>query len=123
MKNHSYSILFLSLSFLLVFSSCVRDRGPLPVPKAPIGCAALNITYASDIKPIILANCAIGGCHDNSGGAPGDYTQYNMVKSAVDAGLFQDRALVVKDMPPAGALPDSLIVKINCWLDAGAPDN
>jgi len=110
--------------FLFVLCSCIKDQGRLS-PPAQVTCASLNITYAADVKPIILNYCATPLCHASSGAGPGDYTQYNIVKFTVDQGLFQNRTFVLKDMPPPPDVPlhDSLIRKLKCWIDNGALNN
>ena len=37
--------------------------------------------------------------------------------------FFQKRTIIDRDMPPAVLLHDTLIQKIKCWLNDGAPDN
>ena len=117
MQLHNPRVFSISLIFCVILSSCTRDKG------SPITCESLNVTYAVDIKPIILIYCATPKCHVTNGLGKGDYTQYNVVKFTVDAGFFQKRVIVDRDMPPAVLLHDTLIQKIKCWLNDGAPDN
>ena len=84
----------------------------------------MNITYSGTIAQIIVTNCTNPGCHVGSG--PGFQTQlssYNGVKEEVNQGSFKDRVIVQGNMPPSGSLSLADKEKIQCWLDAGAPDN
>ncbi len=128
MTKTKFNILL--LAFLIsgiAFNSCVKDTGQIPVPPSISLCDSLNVTYTSDIKPILISNCAVPTCHVPAGTGPGDYNDYATVKAAVDMGVFKQRVIVTKDMPPPPPpvfpLPDSTLQKINCWLDDGAPNN
>lgn len=88
-------------------------------------CDIANVTYDVDIKPIISANCAIPGCHASGFGA-GDFTTYAGLKAKVDAGIngtVNDRVVILKDMPLGGSLTQDEILKIDCWIKDGAPNN
>lgn len=84
-----------------------------------------KITYTNDILPIIEKSCSTTGCHVPNGSAPSDYTTFEGVKGDVDNGSFKRRVVDGKPnfMPPAGKLDSDLIDKVNCWLNAGAPNN
>jgi len=99
-----YSILLLLLSFSFIIS-CGDDDELDP-------CDSFDATYNGDVKAIIDASCAYSGCH--SGGADAstfipagsnDFTTYAALKPGLDAGGFNARALVAKDMPPAAFVP------------------
>lgn len=103
------------------YYSCVKDQG---VVKKTL-CDSL-ITYSTVIKPIIVTNCAqTSNCHDGSGiSAPLDLNTYADLKTFFDNGQLKSRVFTLKDMPPSPAvLPDSLLKKINCWMNSGAPNN
>ena len=114
--------LFLSLflGILVFYYSCTKDTGRLPVKTA---CDSLNTKFAAVIMPIVQANCATPGCHVPGGSGKGDFTAYDGVKAKVDNGSFNNRTIVQKDMPPLGPLPDSLLQKIDCWVQKGARNN
>lgn len=118
MKKIYFFLLVISVSFL----TCVKEQAPLPKPKPPGFCDTIPSKYSSEIKPIISANC-LSGCHMSGGQAPTDYNQYNDLKNDADNGQLRDRVIVLKDMPPAGALPDSELKKIDCWITNGALNN
>lgn len=82
-----------------------------------------SISFATHIEPIFTTSCAVSsGCH-GSGTGLSEFTSYANIKTAVDAGTIKDRVLVRKDMPPGGSLSDQKLQFIQCWLDAGAPNN
>ena len=144
MKKSAASVVL----FLLVagIQSC-NDLGtaiPTPVsPPPPFNPGPQS--FAADIHPILLANCAVSGCHAGStpasgfnqstyagvraGGAvygtnviiPGDSTNSGIIKVLRGTGL-------VGRMPAGGTfsatgLPDTMIVKIGLWIEQGALDN
>ncbi|HET6225312.1 MAG TPA: choice-of-anchor J domain-containing protein [Bacteroidia bacterium] len=84
-----------------------------------------KITYSKDIQPIIKGSCATIGCHVPNGSGPGDYTNFEAVKTAADNGELKKRVIDGNPsfMPTGGKLDDAALDKINCWLNAGAPNN
>ena len=115
------SVFSCPLFLAFCFFGCMNKKGELVVIKKD--CATLNVTYSATIQPIINTECAISGCHVSGGTAPTDYATYAGIKISIDPGFLKDRTLTQKDMPPAGALADTTLQKISCWLDAGAPNN
>jgi len=105
------------MSFILFHFSCSKDVGRV---KSSL-CDSLDVKYSVDIAPIMI-NCSTPGCHDGTS-APGNFTTYAGVKAKVDEGKMKSRVLIIKDMPPAGPLPDSLLQKLDCWIKNGAPNN
>lgn len=102
-------------SFLLI--SCTFEKSqPLPA-----GCTT-TMFYVIDIKPIIDAKCVT--CH-TTGAIQGDFTDFNILKTKIDAGSFKNRVFIQKDMPQAGSpqLTEEELGKLKCWLDQGAPNN
>ncbi len=109
------------------------------------GSFASQISFACDVQPIILANCAVSGCHAGSnptsgfnqstyagmraGGVnygtnviiPGDSTNSGIVKELRGTGI-------VGRMPFGGqfqatGLPNQMIVTIATWIQQGAANN
>lgn len=120
MKLLYFTTIAISLS---VLASCTKDIGPNPdLQPQPVG-ACDTVTFTKHIKPIIIANCAKSGCHE-VGSLSGDFSTYPGLKGKVDNGTFNNRALVVRDMPQGGPpLSQEKIDLIKCWLAAGAPNN
>ena len=130
-KKHflSFSIPFLPLIFIFYYS-CTKDKGHLPITTKSL-CDSLNVKYLTDIKPIIIARCAVNGCHKSGGSAPGDFTTYAGVSPNADAplgnGKLRNRVLIglptFSWMPASGPIPVAEREKIDCWLKSGAPNN
>jgi len=113
------SVLIVAAAF---FYSCDKKVGLLPKAAAspPItGSACDSIKYSVDIQPILTANC--NSCHPSLG--PGLFSSYAGTKAKVDDGKFVLRILQIKDMPQGSSLSASDLSKIQCWIDAGAPNN
>ena len=89
----------------------------------PVTCDVTNVTYSTDIVPIINTTCATSGCHVAGGSGPGDFTTYAGLKAKVDNGSFVNRVLVQKNMPPSGPLSDCNEAKLQKWIDDGALNN
>jgi hypothetical protein len=120
---------FLLVAFITV-AGCTNDSLPEPTE---IPCDDINPTYEADIRPIVETSCAYSGCH--LGTAPGLYDSYEGLLSQIDAGSFRERTITMKadpnlGMPPNYApadrpedLTEDELRMIECWLDAGHPQN
>jgi hypothetical protein len=117
MKKALFPLVFSSLC--LLFPACKKNKQE--DPNDP-DCSKVNATYSAGIRPIISANCLSSGCH-NSGSANGDFTGYAGLKAKVNNGSLDSRVIRQKNMPPTGALSNSDLVKIKCWINSGAGDN
>ena len=84
-----------------------------------------KVTYTKDIKPVMLSDCAIPGCHVAGGENPTDLDTYAGVKAIADNGHLKKRMIDGNPsfMPPAGKLSTTTLSNLQCWLDAGAPNN
>jgi len=117
---------FFAMLIIEMVSSCTYDKSDEPQPEV---CDSLNVSYSTDIMPIIMLNCAISfACHVKGGSAPGDFMIYADLKAKADNGTLKNRVVVLKDMPPIysngpTSLADSSIQKIDCWIKDGAPQN
>jgi len=83
-----------------------------------------GITFSKVVGPILNSNCALSGCHDASSGRT-DFSSYAGAKSAATSGSLKKRMIDGNPsfMPTSGKLADSTLSKVQCWLDAGAPNN
>jgi len=80
-----------------------------------------GITWSGSIKDIILARCAITGCHVAGTGLP----EWEILSNVqAQAGLIRAR-INNGSMPPTGAtdLTDAQIARFTCWIDDGALNN
>ena len=104
--------------------ACTKDVGLNPdLVVKPVSICD-SVTYTNDIKPIIDSKCV--SCHYAGGTGNGDYqtSPYAGLKQKVDNGSFKNRAIILHDMPQGGPpLSQEEMDLINCWLDAGAPNN
>lgn len=107
--------------FILATSSCEFNNeeelyGKETEPPA-------EVSFSTDIFPIIQMSCATTGCHIQGGFANGIFEDYDGVNAKVKNGSLRQRVLVEKDMPPGGSLSDKELAIIKAWLDNGAPNN
>lgn len=110
------------LFIIVLFTSCLSDKGDLAQPLPD--CTTIASEFNADVNPIIQTYC-VNGCHEPGGSGTGDFKSnpYVGVKSKVDNGTFEQRAINTKDMPPSGPLSQTDIDILRCWLAAGAPNN
>lgn len=102
---------------VLAVSSCKNDDDD---GGGGIDCS--TITFSGDIAPIIQNSCSIGGCHD-AGSVNGDYTTYAGLETKAKDGTMEQEVITDMTMPKSGSLTQTELDQIQCWLDAGAPDN
>ena len=111
MKNRILSVAAVAaIASVLTLTGCEKEA-EVVVPK---------ITYAADIKPIFVANCA--PCHLAGGANPNKWDEYAQAKAKVATIL--DR--IQRAEGTAGAMPfkgkklsDETIAKIKKWVDDG----
>lgn len=107
--------LLLAVGISVLFLSCEKEAPDL------YECTDhQNLSFDADILPILKVNCMNGSCH-------GRFDRYDYVKKYADndklLGSIQHKkgySSMPKDAPK---LPDSLIAKISCWIQNGAPEN
>ena len=107
--------------FLFIIQSCYYDNEEELYPNTP-SCDTTNANFSQVIQPIINTNCAISGCHVPGTGRK-DFSSYPGIKDVVDDGRLEDRVIIQGIMPPTGPLNDCDIMKIETWIENGAPDN
>ncbi len=79
-----------------------------------------NTSYKTDIRPIIMNNCAVSGCHDGSVSSLPNFSNLSTVQA--NAAEIRNRTQN-RSMPPNGSLTQAQIDLIACWVDDGARDN
>lgn len=85
-------------------------------------CPPEGISYINTIEPLISTNCAIPGCHIAGNQMP---TLENYSQISDNADKIKTRTSN-GTMPPATSgisLSIDEIEMIECWVDAGAPNN
>jgi hypothetical protein len=128
---------FIKKSSLIFFTtvilySCYRhNEGAMNTGITMLGsnvCDTTNVSYDSTIRPILLQNCALTGCHASSS-ATGGYTldNYNGARSAVLSGRIigaithtAGYAQMPKDRP---MLDECQVALITTWIGQGAQNN
>ncbi len=117
MKSSIYSVVIVFL--MIAISSCTKDKvgGDLPYPE--LICSD-TISFAIDVLPIIENNCT--GCHDNSNGYT--FTNHQNISDNYAAIVGSMKGVGYQLMPQGGpALPDTVIQKIQCWVNQGMKNN
>lgn len=99
----------------------------------PSDCSTPSPTYEVDIRPIIESSCAYSGCHLD--GNTSIYNNYEDLLPNIESGSFRDRVIAQRadetfGMPPNYApegrpteLTAEEVILIQCWLEAGHPQN
>ncbi len=125
MKVKSFLVILLIMS---VMSSCYYDDEQTLYQYVGTECNTSNITFTTDILPIVKASCSKSGCHDMKTAAASIVLEtYTQIKQSVDSGGFLGSILHDVDysaMPLGGQfLPQCDIDQIKVWIDGGALDN
>ncbi|HSF90549.1 MAG TPA: hypothetical protein VLA46_14090 [Saprospiraceae bacterium] len=112
------------ICILLVLNSCVSNVEEELYP--PETCDTTQVTYSGTIAPIIELNCY--ACHEGDQSVSGiPLNGYNNLKAMVDAGRLVGSLRHLDGFSPmpqnASALPECELLKIEKWVDDGAPDN
>lgn len=85
-------------------------------------CDTTAISFSQDVQPIINASCV--SCH-----APGGeqettpFTTYDEIKLYTSGAIVERITGVGGIMPPSGAISSCNQLKIQAWVNAGAPNN
>jgi hypothetical protein len=59
-----------------------------------------EISYYKNVRPIIIKNCAVSGCHNNTNGL-GNFSIYSELNDRCNSGSFERRVFIKKNMPPS----------------------
>lgn len=130
--------LFLFSQMLIFSTACTSDE--LPPRTASAECDTLMATYDANVKAIIDETCAYSACHSSSSatGAPGNFNSYNGVEVYLENGTFRERVFNQDAGSPLVMPPNNFSLYpqiekdnlteeerqiIECWLDAGFPEN
>ncbi|MCB0733402.1 MAG: hypothetical protein KDC76_02410 [Bacteroidetes bacterium] len=119
--NKKKTIGILLIATALMLAGCYKDKDELLY--GTTDCQPVNVSFSTDILPMIRTECATSGCHVQGGSAPGIFENYDQIKAKIDAGSFQRRVIQNRDMPPATPMTDCQIAFLQTWLNDGAPNN
>lgn len=118
MKRQRRFLSYLIITSLIVLGGCYYDNAEELYPNQE-NCAE-TVSYATDVEPIISANCAIPSCHSNAQNPTlGSYAD-------VSANAERVKIRVTEGTMPPPSSPDLTaeeIELIRCWVDQGAQDN
>jgi hypothetical protein len=129
-KLNKLVLVLILMGSVFGISGCYYDNEEYLYP-ASAECTTENMSFASDVWPVINASCT--GCH--SGSSPsGNVSLENYAgvaaAAAIDAGNYGSlygtisHASGNSPMPKGGSkLSDCTIAKIKAWIDQGALDN
>ena len=132
-KKHLISITSLMVIVLLLPFACTTDKLAEPMPNDD--CENYDATYDGEIKAIIDATCAIAGCHEPGGGAPGDFTSYAGMGDYLNDSEVREYVVILRNDPENGMPPnwdtnpgpkdltDEQFEIMQCWINSGYPEN
>lgn len=111
--------LFAIIIVLLVLSGCGDSE---ETAAATVSCTGLELSYTTDVYPIVQANCATrSACHGSgSSNGPGPlltYSQVNAARSQIKSSVASG------EMPRDGRLTTDEKNTILCWIENGASNN
>lgn len=116
MKSIEIGFVLLGVLVLAICSCSKDDTGDYSLS---INCTD-TVSYSQDIVPILENNC--NGCH-NAGA--GGYSFTDHTETAANAYAILNSLYGTSQLMPLGgpALPDSLIKKVQCWINQGKLNN
>ncbi len=123
MCNNNIIVFLIFITSAISISGCYYDKEDLLYHFPKTGnCTAVNAKFNVDVSPLVQTKCATGGCHDAATAAGGavleTYTQIAGMASRI-----KQRCITDKTMPPGGALTDTEISILSCWISSGTPNN
>lgn len=97
-----------------------------PEPASGGGCDTTNLTYATDIEPILNTSCSLPACHDAATKSSGyDLSNYSGAVAATGTGRLTGAIMHSPGFSPMPKgmqkLKDCDISKIIAWINAGTP--
>lgn len=109
---------------LLVFASCYYDVEEVLYP--PSECVTENMSYQSDIRPILQSNCYV--CHSAAANTAnitleGHTSLLAYVNNGRLLGAIRHQSGFSPMPQNASQLRACDIAKIESWIESGAPDN
>ncbi len=123
---------------MLAFTACkhdfldISDIDTAP-PAVSIKCSTDSVYFVNTIKPLIISNCAMAGCHDAVSRAEGiNLTTYNGIMREVVAGnatkseLYKSMVRTDRERmppPPMAAFTSDKLAQVRNWINQGARNN
>jgi hypothetical protein len=81
-----------------------------------------SITWNKYVRFLVQTSCAVSGCHINKDLVSGDYRTYAGLRASIDDGSFERNVLILNNQPKGAMLGDSILVRLECWFQNGAPE-
>lgn len=117
-----FSSIFIITVMSLSVASCYYDKEDLLYGSTVVDCSTVDSKFSTAINPLMQSKCAYSGCHDAGTAAAGVVLE-NHTQVAASAGSINQRCIVDKTMPPGTPLSSSEISALQCWINAGTPNN
>lgn len=107
----------------IVVYGCTKDK-TLVNPQVELNCTP-NVSFSTDIAPIIQQNCSTSDCHDAMAAGGYEFLTHASISSNSDQmlGAMKHEANFVAMPYQLPKLSDSLIQKFECWILQGKLDN
>lgn len=122
MNSKKIVLSILILTFISsIISSCYYDKEDLLYGNN-VDCSSIDSKFSTAINPLMQSKCAYSGCHD-AGTVAGGVSLENYPEIAAKAGRINQRCLIDKTMPPGSPLTATETAALQCWINAGAPNN
>jgi len=115
-------LLFILIAFAYCSSGCKKDKtSPVQEPVVNLCDSITPVSFINDIDPILNANNCYA-CHNSIAPIFSDYSSVFDWRDSILKSIQHDPSY--RPMPENGSkLPDSLINKVQCWIESGAPNN
>ena len=120
------AFLFLII-FSIVFLSCTKEEVST-FPVKPENCSSITaeLSYRTDISPLIIAYCNGPTCH-SAGEGNYDFSRYEGLADRIRSGNLEERLLLSPDNPlymPKGGMMDVCdLYTLRMWIHAGFKNN
>ncbi len=120
------NLIFISgIALAIGLASCHKDKAA-PTPE-PTPCDSIQVSFANDIQPIFDNNCNTGSCHSSTGQADGRvYVNHGQIAADAEvcySAMNHEAGFTAMPLGNPTKLPDSLLNKMNCWIQDGKPNN
>ena len=128
MRFHNLFLLSGVALMTVVIVSCTKDVAEEPAPAGNVGVCDTP-SFANDILPIFTNNCSFSGCHAAPGASGYTFETHAQIanpsghNTILKAMRHESGPVPMPNPPGTAALSDSLVRKIDCWIQAGAPNN
>jgi hypothetical protein len=117
--KHGIKIIYglLSLGYLILLLEGCRHTPE--IPESP------SVSFAKDVQPIMISNCAQSGCHD--GFEMFGLNSYDEISQKTTPGNAHQSSIytsiVKRSMPPTAPLSDQQAKLIYTWIMQGSKNN